>query len=376
MKVCYIAHRTNLNGASRSLLDMLDGLDRTRYEPVVLVNSKGPLLNELKQRNIPYVYAPLVPALNSDNPVLNLVKRTLNFGPLYRLFLAGVKHQLKRIGPDIVHNNTLLCTIGMQAAKDLGIPYICHHRELLWEGFHRKLVREKQDRKLMAAAAANISISDLVKEKYQPYAGKDILVIRDGIHVENYDLPPRDILSGDPVTLLLAGRIDPNKGQLDAVKAVELAREKSGRDLQLKILGSVGDAAYAEKVRSYVTEHGLDFVSIEDFVNDLTELRRSCDIGLTCSYNEGLGRVTIENMLSSLLVLAADSGGTLEIVKDGETGVLYKTGDIEDFAEKILSAVEHPEVSRQIAKQGHEEALHTFDYKVYASRVQDVYESI
>ena len=53
MTVCYVTHKPNLTGANRSLLDLLDGLDRDRYEPVVLVNRRGPLLSELKKRDIP-----------------------------------------------------------------------------------------------------------------------------------------------------------------------------------------------------------------------------------------------------------------------------------------------------------------------------------
>lgn len=376
MKVCYIAHRTNLNGASRSLLDLLDGIDRTRFEPIVLVNSHGPFLNELKQRGIPYRFAPIIPSLNSDDPLLDFIKRALNFPPLYHLFLSCIKLQMKRIGPDIVHNNTMLSTIGMQAAKDLDIPYICHHRELLWEGFHRKLIREEKDHKLIREASANISISELVKNAFRPYAGKEINVIPDGIHIENYDLPLHDILSGKTVTLLLAGRIDRNKGQLDAVKAVEIAHKKSDKDLQLRIIGAVGDQTYADELRDYVSSHSLDYVSIEDFAKDLSALRKDCDIGLTCSYTEGLGRVTIENMLSSLLVIASDSGGTLEIISDRENGLFYRTGSPEDLAEKIEWAIHHPECSQQIAAQGHDETLRTFDCKAYASRIEAIYDSI
>lgn len=376
MKVCYIAHRTNLNGASRSLLDMLDGIDRTRFEPVVLINSNGPLLYELQQRRIPYRFAPIIPSLNSDNPILNLVKRVLNFSPLYHLFLSGIKFQMKRIGPDIVHNNTMLSTIGMQAAKDLKIPYICHHRELLWEGFHRKLIREKQDHELIRAASANICISELVKNEFKAYAGKEIMVIPDGIHIENYDQPLRAILSGETVTLLIAGRIDRNKGQFDAVKAVEIANKKSKKDLQLRIIGAVGDPTYADELTDYVSSHNLDYVTIYDFVNDLSAIRADCDIGLTCSYTEGLGRITIENMLSSLLVIASASGGTLEIVDDGKNGLFYQTGNYEDLADKILWAIDHPQIAQKIAGNGHADAKSTYDYRTYAEKIQLIYQSI
>ena len=376
MKVCYVTHKPNLTGANRSLLDLLDGLDRDRYEPVVLVNRRGPLLAELKKREIPYKYALIPPTLNSDNPVLDFLKRVLNSVPVNRLCVETVKFRLKGIRPDLVHNNSLLCSVGMQAARELKLPYLCHFRDFLWEDHHRKLLRPKRVHKLMDDADVCISISDTVKEKFQPFVTKDVVVIQDGIHTELYDLPVRPVLKGQEVNLLMAGRLHPGKGQLDAVKAVELARQKTDRDLKLHILGTVGDPAYAEELHHYVDSRHLDFVSIEDFVNDLSALREVCDIGLTCSYSEGLGRVTIENMLASLLVIASDSGGTLEIVTDKENGIYYKTGDPADLAEKILWALDHPDECMPIIEEGHRFAKETYDCRTYTAKVQKLYEQV
>lgn len=376
MKVCYVTHKPNLTGANRSLLDLLDGLDRSRYEPVVLVNRRGPLLAELKKRDIPYKYALIPPTLNSDNPVLDLMKRVLNSVPVNRFCVMTVKRRLKQINPDLVHNNSLLCSVGMQAARELKLPYLCHFRDFLWEDHHRKLLRPKRVHKLMDDADVCISISETVKEKFQTFVTKDVVVIHDGIHTELYDLPLRPVLDKPEVHLLMAGRLHPGKGQLDAVKAVELARQKTDRDLQLHILGTVGDPAYAEELHAYVEENHLDFVSIEAFVNDLSALREACDIGLTCSYSEGLGRVTIENMLASLLVIASDSGGTLEIVEDGKNGIFYKTGEPEDLAEKILWALDHPDECEPIITEGHRFAKETYDCVTYTSKVQELYETV
>ena len=44
-----------LGGAERSLLDILDTLDRTKVAPTVLLLSAGPLEEELARRNIPVI---------------------------------------------------------------------------------------------------------------------------------------------------------------------------------------------------------------------------------------------------------------------------------------------------------------------------------
>ena len=71
-------------------------------------------------------------------------------------------------------------------------------------------------------------------------------------------------------------------------------------------------------------KRGLDEVSfippIED-TEELRTLRRGCDINLICSKAEGMGRTTIESMLSGSLTIAADAGATPELIRDGETGL-------------------------------------------------------
>lgn len=376
MKICFVVHRPNLTGANRSLLDLLDGLDRDNVEPHVLVNSRGPLLAELRKRDVPYHFALIPPSLNSDNRLLDLLKRLLNTTFLHSIFVGSIKLRFRQLKPDIVHNNSLLSIAGMQAARNMQIPYLCHIREFLWEDHHRKLIREKQAFELIGDADIVLSISGPVRDKFQPLVKKEILVIPDGIHTDLYDIAPHPILNGEEVHILMAGRIHPGKGQLDAVKAVGLVQKKVDRPIHLHILGTVGDQAYAAEINDYIGTHQLDSISVEDFHPDLSALRSACDIGLTCSYSEGLGRVTIENMLSSLLVIASDSGGTLEIINDRENGLFYRTGSPEDLAEKIEWAIHHPERSQQIAAQGHDETLRTFDCKAYASRIEAIYDSI
>lgn len=376
MKVLYVTHKPNLTGANRSLLDILDGLDRTVVEPVVLVNRKGPLLSELKVRGVPYHYAFLPPALNSDNPVLNAIKKLLNSKPFNRLAVLSVKAQMKNISPDLVHNNSLLVSAGMEGARELKIPYLCHFRDFLWEDHHRVHLYPDRVHGLIADADEVLSISNAVKEKFQPFTDKDIKVLWDGVHTEEYLEPVKPVLQKDTVELLLAGRMNEGKGQLEAVKALELAMKESPKPLHLTLVGTVGDPSYVEHLKNYVTSHGLTNVDVLEFSKDIKGLRQKADIGLTCSVSEGLGRVTVENMLASLFVITTDTAGSLEIMKEGTTGILYQAGHPEDLAEKILWAIAHKEEANQMVRQGREYAKETFDCGVYSRKLQAIYKDM
>lgn len=84
--------------------------------------------------------------------------------------------------------------------------------------------------------------------------------------------------------MLLAGRISVQKGQMDAIKAVELLMQRGIDTVLLTLVGQGETKEYLEYVKSYVKEHELEQkICILEHHDDLRELRRQCDIGLTCS---------------------------------------------------------------------------------------------
>lgn len=376
-KICFVTHLPNLNGATRSLLDLLDGLDKTKFEPLVLINSEGPIIEELKKRNIRYRKTFYSPATNSTNKIKNVVKAILNSSLINMVSVSLVKKIFQEEKIDIVHNNSYLVSVGMQAAMELGIPYVCHLRDFVFEDHGRSFFYEERQTDLLKNANAVIAITKAVKEKFQPDTPKEIVVLFDGIKVENYEIKPRELFSNSDINILMAGRISPGKGQLDSIKAVEYVRGKyPDRNIKLKIIGGIGDSDYYQKITRYVSENKLDFVEIHEFVSDLKKIRENTDIGLTCSAFEALGRVTVENMLSSLVTIGADSAGTSELIENGKNGCLYEKGNYRDLADKIIYAILNKGISDQLAKNAHDEAIIKFDIEYYSRKLEDIYSNL
>lgn len=375
IKVCYITHLSNLNGSSRSLLDLIDGLDRDIIKPYAVINSHGPIEEELVKRGVVVKRLFYSPSTNSDNKFKNIVKKTLNTPLLNKIAVVGLEKFFKKEKIDIIHNNNLLVSAGMEAAKKAKLPYVCHIREFLWEDHHRKLFYPLREKELVEHADYIIAISDAVKEKFASKISNSITVIPDGIKVEEYRLPLRKILMIKSCKILIAGRISPGKGQIDAIKAIKKVHE-DGYNVELFVYGTIGDDDYYSKITKYIDDNKIDYVRIEHFVKDLKNIRKKCDIGLTCSSNEALGRVTIENMLSSMLVIGADSAGTSEIVSDKENGYLYRVGDYKQLAGEIEHAINNKDEANRIVKAGYEYATHKYDYKEYGTKMVDIYKKL
>lgn len=370
MKVCYTTHLPNLTGASQSLLDLLSGIKNMDVEPVVLLGKHGPLEEELKKRGIRFHIIPYVHDMKSKSRVKNLLKPMINALAVKRIRRFLIKEHV-----ELVHNNSFLSGVGMEAALKAGIPYICHNREIIQE-HGLDLYNNAKQLFLLRNAAAAIEISDVVYKKYSRLVPEaHFVVLPDGIEINRYFQERDSIFEREKLELLLAGRIEPGKGQLEAVKAMEILEKQSGHSFRLTIIGGVGDVDYDRKLRQYVREKKTRSVSFLPFA-DLREIRGKTDIALTCSRAEALGRVTVEGMLAGCLVIGADCGATPELITNGETGLLYCGGDAVALAATIRFAAEHPTEMAQIVQRGQKYAKEHFDLASYASDLYGLYREV
>lgn len=372
LRVLYVTHEPNLTGASRSLLDLLAALDRGLVAPTVLVRKEGPLIGKLEELGIPIMSVPYGQSMrNTKSELMNLAKVSVNY--FAACWIAGV---LKREHFDLVHCNSLLQSVGMEAASLAKIPYVVHVRELGKEGHGITYLNEGRIRELMARANLNLFISEFVASKYSGWCGNaPIAVLYDAVDPLSYVFPHGAILGNKPVKLLLAGRFAPGKGQLEAIKAIEILN-KRGVDAQLTLIGGIGYQDYYDECLRYVDKRQMANVRFLDFADDLSVLRAESDISLVCSLNEALGRVTVEGMMSGCLVIGADNGGTSELIQSGKTGLLYEPGKPESLSDCIEWAVFHPEAANAIALAGKKWAASHFDAATYARLVTDMYQQI
>ena len=94
------------------------------------------------------------------------------------------------------------------------------------------------------------------------------------------------------------------------------------------------------------------------------------------SKSEAFGRTTIEGMMNNCLVLASDTGGTKEIIDDGENGLLFKYNDFESFKKKIEFVISHADECENISLNGYKKATEAFNSLSNAQNIVNIYKSI
>ena len=100
----------------------------------------------------------------------------------------------------------------------------------------------------------------------------------------------------------------------------------------------------------------------------------AADVVLVCAAQESFGRVAVEGMKLGRAVVGPDSGGTAELITDGETGLLYPTGNVEELAARLEALLRDPGQRAALADRGRTWARGTFTEERYVSGLRQVLE--
>lgn len=362
MKILVVAHDSNFSGgANRSLFMVVNRLkkDYGVDVDVLLPKRHGALNQKLSEAGInwfSYTYFGVVSGIRNDG------KDILRVGKVYigylieHILAIRLINKLKKNNYDLVYTNTRLPIVGAKIAKRLRIPHICHVREFgaekpLWGGWDYK--------KIYQMSSSIICISNALKRKFAEYVPEDKLItIYNGID-SPLNLQCDFNKEKEDFDLILTGRLVPDKGHKDAIYALKKLIDKGYTNIKLHIVGSSPIRThiewYEEELKKKVEKLNLkNNVVFHGEIQDMVGIRRMMDVELMCAICETFGRVTVEGMRSGLALIGSNTGGTVEIIKDGVNGLLYEQGNSEDLSDKIEKLYLDRQYMQKIAKAGYE----------------------
>lgn len=130
-------------------------------------------------------------------------------------------------------------------------------------------------------------------------------------------------------------------------------------------------------------EHLIPNLRLEKHVKLLGHLSRqeldahyeSCDVVVLTSRSEGIPLVLMEAMARGKTVLAPAITGIPELVRDGETGFLYRAGSLEDFTAKIETIRNSPAALPRLRHAARQYVLEHFDREKNLAAVADLFVS-
>jgi glycosyltransferase involved in cell wall biosynthesis len=375
LSVLLVSHGSNLHGAERSLGEAARSLRAHSVDVHVALPRTGPLEATLASAELPVTVARHPwPWWVGPDRIGGVARARAGIGALRRSGapLAELREIVKAVRPDVVVTNTITFPHGAVAARREGVPHVWHVREFgredLGLGY---LYGEAASVRLMGALSARVlTCSQAVAAKLERFVERAKLHVVYNAVVSNEE-PVRARRDNPPVRLLTLGRLHPRKGQEDAVRATALLAER-GVDVELSLVGGGADDYRAWLDRLARSSAARGRVTFHEFTEEPERHLSRCDVFLMTSRSEAFGRVTVEAMRAGRPVVGAGAAGTLELVRDGWNGLLYRVGDPEDLARQLRRLLEDQALSVRLAAVGQEWARRTFSLERHGAELFDV----
>lgn len=385
--VCAHQLGSQLFGAERSLLDVLDAMQALSWNTIVVLPEAGnaDYEAELLARCCVLAVVPYGWWEVGKAPVAPCV--------------AHLEAMIERYSVQAVHANTLVLDEPLVAAKRAGVPAVVHVRELPAHdpALCSTLGATAEELRLRVHHCSDIVIanSQAVAQAFDGEALKDaspIYVVPNTIHMA----PLLTLPVPQPSPVFKVGMLSSNlpKKGLEDIEAVAKCLE-GVINVQFRLYGPETPAinALMERVSKGLAPSSLVHAG---YVEHPAQALAEVDMVVNLSrFQESFGRTVLEAMAAALPVVAYAWGALPELVVNGETGYLIPFDEsshlvdqsveqevetavenmAENVAEKIAFLAQSPDVVEQLGKAGRERALAHFSADSLAAALQKAYQS-
>lgn len=382
-----------IGGSYFSLLYLVQGLDKTQYDPMVVFLKDNNLIPVFRASGIETIViekrkpiAFRVPEIQRFpghallNRLLRLLQKPVNFWRF--LPLAALEHAkfLRKHRIDLVHlNNSIVRNHDwMLGAQLSGTICITHER-----GINKTYppIAKYYAKRLGAVVCISNAVRDNLVSKGVPskrlitiYNGIDPKILTDRVRTQDirgdYNIGPDELVIG------VIGNIKRWKGQETAIRALA---HVSHRHPSVKCL-LVGDVSNADSLYMQHLLKETSRLNIEKnvvfvgFVENVADYLSTMDIVLHTSIEpEPFGRVLIEAMSLRKPLIGANGGAVPEIIQDNETGLLFTPGNDAELADHIMKILDEPSLSKKMARRSFERVNDLFHIDRHVQKVQDLY---
>jgi len=176
------------------------------------------------------------------------------------------------------------------------------------------------------------------------------------------------------VRLTFLGLIGDRKGVFDLIRVVKRLIE-DGHRIRLTIGGNGEAKRLLGEIKELEIENAVKYCGwIGHKERDL--ILRETDIFVLPSYAEGMPMSILEAMAYSVPVVSTFVGGIPELVIDGETGCLFKSGDLDEMCRKIAYLIQDENLRKKMGQKGRELIRTNHNIQHATQKVSAIYNSL
>jgi glycosyltransferase involved in cell wall biosynthesis len=328
-----LLHSSNdLYGASKIFLQLIDLLTKNGFDIHVIIPEKGMLDDFLIKKDIKIVYHELgVLRKKYLNPIGLINRFTTNIKSIN--FLSNY---IKDHSIDLVYTNTSTILCGGIAAKKNRVPSLFHVHEI---PTGNKLYEFLSGKTINRYSSIVLTVSNSVKKHWLQYIDdKKIARIYNGIVFKKTNSLIKLKRDRDDFVITSVARIIPYKGH---EYLIDIANELIKKSTKFKFL-IVGDTlssylSYEKSVKQKVKDLGLqNQIKFLGFREDVSSILKQSDLFIHPAIApDPFPTVLFESLHNDLPSLATNLGGAIEILDNGNNGLLIPYNDPKKAADLI-----------------------------------------
>ena len=218
-----------------------------------------------------------------------------------------------------------------------------------------------------------ISVSRRMKGKLKAFYrinGEMIEIIHNGIDINHVKEKKR---AANKFFIGSAGRFFPVKDYPLMVKIAGIIKKETD-GIKFKI---AGDGPEFNNVCDCIKELNLlDSFQLAGHVNNIQSFYSNIDLYLNTSIYEGLPMSVLEAMSMGLPVIAPDTGGLGEIIKNGVNGFLISSREPEKFAEKCILLFKNNQLYKNMSQEAYRTVKQNFTRSAMAEKYYSLYKRV
>jgi glycosyltransferase involved in cell wall biosynthesis len=366
MKILFLDQYSEMGGAQRVLADFLAAVQRRGWGAHVAVPGGGPLVEQLRSRNIEVTEIPCGPYRSGRKDISDL----LQFARDVLRQSQTIRDVLKQGTFDLVYVNgpRLLPAVAMATWRKMPVLFHLHYP------IHQALAARLAGWCVRGSGATVVACSNSVAESLVRYIFPSKLqVIRNGtsemvFREREFSLEKRWLIG-------LVGRISPQKGQIEFLEAAKLLALEFP-SVRFVICGAplFGADEYFDRVKSLATGLPVEFLGWRE---DVASVLAGLDLLVMPSKEEGTPLVLLEAFSAGAPVIAFPAGGIGEVISDRETGFLVTEASGKALAAQIREVLaSDPLILKKAACRARQVWEESYTLAGFHDRITDLVEKM
>lgn len=315
LNILYLNNSMNLGGVTKCILKLCKELKDSNK--LVIASNGGELIPEFEKMDIKHYKLKTISSINIYNLIFNIIE---------------IIEIVKKENIDIIHSHHRLTTLMSKIASFFVKVKVIHTQHLC--------IKNKFYLTRLALNNINtITVSNGAKEILKRKCDLDerkIITIYNTIELEasnkKVDSKLLDLKEKGFFIIAQVSRIVDYKGIYDFVDIAENT-VKNNKNIRFILIGEGKDS---EDLSRYIKKRDLEeYVYMLGKKENVLEHFKYIDLGLLCSYIEGLPLSPLEAFSQYIPVVATNIAGTNEEIINGVNGYLVEEKNIEEFTKRI-----------------------------------------